>query len=72
MTGTVSSLYEPAMMLKRVGVIPGHDMTSEAALAKLSYLLATPGLSIEDIIQKMSVSRELPFRSHVVLIRIVF
>ncbi|CAF9936672.1 MAG: hypothetical protein ALECFALPRED_006945 [Alectoria fallacina] len=56
MTGTVSSLYEPAMMLKRVGVIPGHDMTSEAALAKLSYLLATPGLSIEDIIQKMSVS----------------
>ena len=56
MTGTVSPLYEPALMLKRVGVIPGHDMTSEAALAKLSYLLATPGLSIEDIIQKMSVS----------------
>ena len=56
MTGTVSPLYEPAMLLKRAGVIPGHDMTSEAALAKLSYLLAMPGLSPEDVIQKMSVS----------------
>ena len=52
----MSPLYEPAMLLKRAGVIPGHDMTSEAALAKLSYLLATPGLSSEDIVQKMSVS----------------
>ena len=49
-------MYEPAMLLKRAGVIPGHDMTSEAALAKLSYLLAMPGLSPEKIIQKMSVS----------------
>ena len=31
-------------------------MTSEAALAKLSYLLAMPGLNSEDIVQKMSVS----------------
>lgn len=52
----MSPLYEPAMLLKRAGVIPGHDMTSEAALAKLSYLLATPGLSSENIVQKMSVS----------------
>lgn len=44
------------MLLKRAGVIPGHDMTSEAALAKLSYLLAMPGLSPEDIVKKMSVS----------------
>ncbi|CAF9915253.1 hypothetical protein IMSHALPRED_002385 [Imshaugia aleurites] len=56
MTGTVSPLYEPAMLLERAGVIPGHDMTSEAALAKLSYLLAMPGLSPEGIVQKMSVS----------------
>lgn len=56
MTGTVSPLYEPAMLLKRAGVIPGHDMTSEAALAKFSYLLAMPGLSSEDIVQKMSES----------------
>ncbi len=44
------------MLLKRAGVIAGYDMTSEAALAKLSYLLAMPGLSPEDIVQKMSVS----------------
>ena len=56
MTGTVSPLYEPAMLLKRAGVIPGHDMTSEAALAKLSYLLALPDLSPEHIVQKMSIS----------------
>lgn len=56
MTGTVSPLYEPAMLLKRAGVVPGHDMTSEAALAKLSYLLALPELSTEQRIQRMSVS----------------
>ena len=56
MTGTVNILYEPAMLLKRAGVIPGHDMTTEAALAKLSYLLAVPGLSTEHVVQKMSVS----------------
>ncbi|KAL9071016.1 MAG: hypothetical protein Q9161_004516 [Pseudevernia consocians] len=56
MTGTVSPLYEPAMLLKRAGVIAGHDMTSEAALAKLSYLLAMPDRSPESIVQKMSVS----------------
>ena len=56
MTGSVSPLYEPAMMLKRAGVIPGHDMTSEAALAKLSYLLASPDLSTHKIIELMSVS----------------
>lgn len=56
MIGTVSPLYEPAMLLKRAGVIPGHDMTSEAALSKLSYLLALPDLTTEAIIQQMSVS----------------
>ena len=56
MTGTVSPLYKPAMLLKRAGVIPGNDITSEAALAKLSYLLALPGLKTEDIIERMSIS----------------
>lgn len=56
MNGTVSPLYEPAMLLKRAGVIPGYDLTSEAALAKLSYLLALPGLSIGDVTQKMTIS----------------
>lgn len=31
-------------------------MTSEAALTKLSYLLAMPGLNPEDIVHKMSIS----------------
>ncbi len=56
MTGTVSPLYEPAMILKRAGVIPGHDMSSEAALAKLSYLLALPGMETEEIIKQMATS----------------
>ena len=56
MTGSVSPLYAPAMTLKRAGVIPGHDMTSEAALAKLSYLLALPNLTTPHIIELMSVS----------------
>lgn len=55
MTGTVSPLYEPAMRLKRAGLVPGHDMTTEAALAKLSYLLGQ-GLSIEEIAHQMTVS----------------
>ncbi|KAG8529844.1 uncharacterized protein KY384_005325 [Bacidia gigantensis] len=56
LTGTVTPLYEPAMHLKRAGVIPGADMTSEAALAKMSYLLALPGMTTEKVINQMSVS----------------
>ena len=44
------------MRLKRAGVVPGHDLTTEAALAKLSYLLALPDLTIEDITRQMSQS----------------
>lgn len=55
MTGTVSPLYEPAMRLKRAGLVPGHDMTTEAALAKLSYLL-DQDLSTEDVAQRMAMS----------------
>ena len=40
------------MQLKRAGVVPGHDMTSEAALAKLSYLLGQ-GLLNDEITQQM-------------------
>lgn len=54
MTGSVNPLYEPAMLLERAGVVPGYDQTSEAALTKLSYLLALPELSSEDIVKKMS------------------
>ncbi len=56
MNGTVSPLYEPAMLLERAGVVPGYDLTSEAALAKLSYLLALPDLSVEDVTRQMVIS----------------
>ena len=35
-------------MLKDAGVIPGADMTTEAAVAKLSYLLGRSDLSNEE------------------------
>ncbi|KAI9818266.1 MAG: hypothetical protein M1832_004482 [Thelocarpon impressellum] len=55
-TGTVSAVYAPATILGRAGVVLGHDMTTEAALTKLSYLLSVPGLSTAEIAHKMSVS----------------
>src|SRR5438046_3265623 len=56
MTGNVSPLYAPATVLGRAGVVFGHDMTSEAALTKLSYLLALPDLSYGEITRRMSIS----------------
>ena len=64
LTGSVTPLYAPAMILKRAGVIPGHDMTSEAALAKLSYLLALPNLSVEKVIELMSIPLRGEFTEH--------
>lgn len=53
MTGTVSPLYEPAVLLQRAGVVLGHDMTSEAALTKLSYLFAQPNIGAAEITARL-------------------
>ncbi|KAI0964978.1 L-asparaginase [Xylaria arbuscula] len=53
-SGFVSPLYAPGFALGEAGVVFGHDLTSEAALTKLSYLLALPGLSAEEVGRRMS------------------
>ncbi|XP_069416124.1 60 kDa lysophospholipase isoform X6 [Ovis canadensis] len=45
--GAVTSDYGAGVALSGAGTVPGFDMTSEAALAKLSYVLGLPGLSLD-------------------------
>ena len=54
MTGSVNPLYESARYLEQVGVISGYDLTSEAALTKLSYLIALPNMTTVDVTRLMS------------------
>lgn len=55
MSGSVAPLYEPAMILSHAGVVPGYDLTSEAALTKLSYLLAMPDITPDEVMKQMSI-----------------
>ncbi|XP_067290391.1 60 kDa lysophospholipase-like [Pseudorasbora parva] len=45
--GTVTISYATGQALSKAGVVAGFDMTPEAALSKLSYVLAKQDLSIE-------------------------
>ncbi|GAP82663.2 putative L-asparaginase [Rosellinia necatrix] len=53
-SGFVSPLYAPGFALGEAGVVFGHDLTSEAALTKLSYLLALPDLDAAEVGRRMS------------------
>jgi L-asparaginase len=54
--GTVEiGRYGASLLLKKIGVISGHDITTEAAVAKLMYLLGE-GLSNEEVKRYMVVS----------------
>jgi lysophospholipase len=55
-SGTVSPTYAPATILGNAGVVFGHDLTTEAALTKLFFLLAMPELSYEDTVAQMGLS----------------
>lgn len=56
LSGSVSPLYAPATMLGRAGVVFGQDLTSEAALTKLAFLLGLPESTPEEVAKRMSIS----------------
>jgi lysophospholipase len=53
-TGSVTAAYEAGSILPKIGVISGFDLTVEAALTKLAYILSQPDIGVEHIPRLMT------------------
>lgn len=51
--GSVQKLYEAGHALAATGVVPGHDITAEAAITKMMFLFGA-GISTEEISRRLS------------------
>ena len=51
---TIIIYYLMYQQLLKAGVVPGADMTSEAALAKMAYVLSDPSLTTYDMKKEVS------------------
>ncbi|KAJ8979737.1 hypothetical protein NQ317_004724 [Molorchus minor] len=54
--GQVSSFYETGKVLDDIGIISGTDMTPEAALTKLIYILGLPKMTYEKRVKLMKIN----------------
>ncbi|KAK7103430.1 hypothetical protein V1264_018325 [Littorina saxatilis] len=54
-TGAVTGAYETGQKLAEIGVVPGGDITTEAAFCKLCYLLAKKDLTHDERIKKLKI-----------------